>query len=260
LTQGGLALAKGTRLGPFQLGLAAAVDRASVLVARRPRVRIFATGSELRAPGSPLVAGKIPESNTIAVAALSRHAGALVERCEVQSDDLAGITFALSTAFEACDVLVTIGGVSVGDHDLVRPALEAAGATLEFWKVAIKPGKPLSFGRAGRTLILGLPGNPVSAQLTFALFGVPLLRALQGDLAASPALTRVTLDSKLQQKCGRLGFYRARLQGTRAVVTPNQASGSTFSLAHADALVMMPAELSECAAETQLDAICLRDL
>jgi len=260
LARGAVALAPGTRLGPFQLGLAAALDRAELLVRKRPKVRLFATGSELRAPGSPRTPGQIPESNSVALSALAALTAAEVELEAALADDLPSTTQSFARSFGECDLLLTVGGVSVGDHDLVRPALEAAGATLSFWKVAIKPGKPLTFGRAGNTLVLGLPGNPVSAQVTFALFGMPLLRALQGDSAPLPSITRVILEAPLSQKAGRLGFYRARLDGQRAHVESNQASGSALSLAHADALVLMPAEASHCAAGSELDAIRLRDL
>ena len=175
-------------------------------------------------------------------------------------DDLEATTQAFRRCLGACDLLVTVGGVSVGDHDLVRPALEASGVKLEFWKVAIKPGKPLAFGRTRDTLVLGLPGNPVSAQITFALFGMPLLRALQGDVTAIPPLERVVLEEPLTQKPGRLGLYRAKLNGRRASIQKNQASGSTLSLARADALVLVPAELERCEAETELDAISLKEI
>lgn len=260
LESGALALAAGTRLGPFQLGLCAALDQAGVFVSRRPRVRLFATGSELRPPGSPKAPGKIPESNSVALSALAAAAGAEVRLDETVADDLERTTQAFRHCLGSCDLLVTVGGVSVGDHDLVRPALEAAGATLGFWKVAIKPGKPLTFGRAGNTLVLALPGNPVSAQITFALFGVPLLRTMQGDASAVPAFTRVVIEQPLTQKAGRLGLYRARLRGRHAEVAQNQASGSTFSLAHADALVCMPADMERCEAGSELDAILLRDI
>ncbi|MFZ5895291.1 MAG: gephyrin-like molybdotransferase Glp [Myxococcota bacterium] len=260
IARGALALGRGTRLGPFQLGLAAALDRASVVVSRRPRVKLVATGSELRPPGSTPVAGTIPESNGVALAALATLAGAEVSMEAALADDLPTTTASFARNFGSCDVLITIGGVSVGDHDLVRPALEAAGASLNFWKVAIKPGKPLTFGSAGDTLILGLPGNPVSAQITFALFGVPLLRSLQGDKNPLPPFTRVRLAAPFSQKPGRLGLYRAHLDGQRAFIAENQASGSTLSLAHADALVCVPADVSECAADSELDAIRLQDL
>lgn len=260
LAKGAIALGRGSRLLPFQLGLAAALDRATVEVTRRPRVRIFTTGNELRAPGSSKAPGSIPESNSVALAAMATLAGAEARVEPSVPDELGATTQAFRRCLGACDVLVTVGGVSVGDHDLVRPALEASGVTLQFWKVAIKPGKPLAFARSGDTLVLGLPGNPVSAQITFALFGVPLLRALQGDANPLPPFHRVVLEQALTQKAGRLGLYRAKLDGRRAAVASNQASGSALSLAHADALVCMPAELERCEAGSELDAILLKDI
>lgn len=260
LAAGNVALPRGTRLGPFQLGLAAALDRDSILVSKRPRVRIFTTGNELRAPGSPKVPGSIPESNSVALAAMASLAGAEVRLEPSVPDNLEATTQAFRRCLGACDVLVTVGGVSVGDHDLVRPALEASGVKLEFWKVAIKPGKPLAFGRTRDTLVFGLPGNPVSAQITFALFGVPVLRALQADANPLPPFERVLLAEPLTQKAGRLGLYRATLNGRRASIPKNQASGSTLSLARADALVLMPAELERCEADAELDAISLKEI
>ncbi len=132
-------------------------------------------------------------------------------------DTLEATEAALRAALRGCDLLLTVGGVSVGEHDLVRAALARTGAELEFWKVQIRPGKPLAFGRHGETLILGLPGNPVSAQITFALFGMPLLRAMQGDRQPIPPRGRARLQSALRQNPGRTGFYRAQLQGDLAI-------------------------------------------
>lgn len=260
LRQGQLALATGQRIEAFELGLIAALDRAAVRVARRPRVTIVPTGNELRLPGSPGRPESIPESNTPALAALSQLAGAEARREPHVLDVLETSTLAFKALLADCDLLVTVGGVSVGDADLVRPALSAAGVELEFWKVAIKPGKPLTFGRAGRTLVLGLPGNPVSAQITFALFGVPLLRKLQGDHAPTPDFLRVRLAEPVQQRPGRLGVYRATLSQGRATLAKNQASGSTSSLAQANALVFVPKEVKSLAAESEVDALSLRDL
>ena len=167
---------------------------------------------------------------------------------------------AVRDALRGSDLLLTVGGVSVGEHDLVREALTGAGAELEFWKVQIKPGKPLAFGRFGETRILGLPGNPVSAQLTFALFGMPLLRAMQGDRKPIPKRGRARLASDLKQKPGRTGFYRATLDGDLALVASNQASGSAASLAYADALLIVPAESSGFAAGDSVDMIRLAEL
>jgi molybdopterin molybdotransferase len=132
--------------------------------------------------------------------------------------------------------------------------------TLDFWKVKIKPGKPLAFGRRGDTWVLGLPGNPVSAQLTLSLFGLPLLRALQGDARPFPAPIRVQLATAISQKPGRLGFYRARLEGDLAHVHQNQASGAPTSMAHADALVMVSEDSTGLPAGAEAPALRLDDL
>jgi molybdopterin molybdotransferase len=150
--------------------------------------------------------------------------------------------------------------VSVGDYDVVRPALEAAGATLDFWKVQIKPGKPLVFGRAGKTRILGLPGNPVSAQLTFALFGLPLLRALAGERDVFPRFHAARLLADLEQKPGRLGFYRARSSADGVLPLTNQASGNVVSLAQADTLIAVPADSTGFAAGEQVEILRLAEL
>lgn len=260
IAAGAVALPEGTRLGAFQLGVAAALDRALLRVARRPRVRIVATGDELRPVGSPPRSIQIPDSNTVALRAMALEAGADAQVEPLAADDLETVRERLTQYFGSCDLLVTVGGASVGDYDVVRPALEQAGATLDFWKVAIKPGKPLLFGRAGETAVLGLPGNPVSAQLGFLLFGVPLLRALQGDVHTSPTPIRVVLQGALSQKPGRLGLYRARLEGERAYVDAHQSSASTLSLARADVLVLLPADVTHCEAGSTVDALRLRDV
>jgi molybdopterin molybdotransferase len=260
LTKGAVALARGTRLNPFRLGLAAALDRAELPVSRRPRVLLLCTGDELRDAGSPVRPGSIPDSNGPSLAALARRAGADVRVLPRTGDDLAQTRAVLSRALGACDVLLTVGGVSVGDHDVVKTALEAEGVRLDFWKVAIKPGKPLAFGQRGDTLVLGLPGNPVSAQLTLALFGLPLLRTLQGDNNAVPRTTTVRLASALSQKPGRLGFYRAQLIEGAAHVHDNQASGAPTSMARADVLVLLPADSSGAPAGALVSALRLDDL
>jgi molybdopterin molybdotransferase len=260
LAQGAAALSKGTRLNPFQIGLAAAVDRSELLVARRPRVTILCTGEELRSPGSPATPGSIPDSNGPSLAALVAAAGAIPVMAPRTGDTMEATEAALRSALRGSDLLLTVGGVSVGEHDLVRAALARVGAELEFWKVQIRPGKPLAFGRYGETLILGLPGNPVSAQITFALFGMPLLRAMQGDRQPIPARGRARLHSALRQNPGRTGFYRARLQGDLAIPATNQASGSAASLAHADALLILPADSAGLAAGESVELIRLAEL
>ena len=260
LAEGASALARGTRLNAFRLGLAAALDRSELLVARRPRVTILCTGEELRAPGSSPTPGSIPESNGPSLAAMVVSAGGIAELAPRTGDDLATTEQAIRAAVRGADLLLTVGGVSVGEHDVVRAALANLGAELEFWKVQIKPGKPLAFGRFGETHVLGLPGNPVSAQLTFALFGMPLLRVMQGDRRPVPPRGRARLASDLSQKPGRTGFYRAVLDGDRAIIATNQASGSSASLAYADALVIVPAESAGFKAGESVELIRLAEL
>ncbi len=260
LARGALALEPGARLGPGQIALVASLDRADVLVARRPRVVVVCTGDELRAPGSAPRPGSIPESNGIAIAAMARRAGADARVAPLVGDDPGATRAAVAAALAEAELLVTIGGVSVGDHDVVRPALQAAGATLDFWKVRIRPGKPLASGRAGRARVLGLPGNPVSAQVTFALFGVPLLRAMQGatQRGGEPRIAR--LAAPLRQKPGRRGYYRARLEGAEVRPLTNQASGAVTSMAWADALIVVPADSEGYVAGELVPIIALGDL
>ena len=260
LAQGAIALTRGTRINAFRLGLAAALDRAELRVARRPRVALLCTGDELREAGSAQRPGSIPDSNGPSLAALARRAGADVRRLPRISDDLNQTRAALQRALAECDVLLTVGGVSVGDHDVVKTALEAEGVNIDFWKVKIKPGKPLAFGRKGSAFVLGLPGNPVSAQLTLCLFGLPLLRALQGDAQPVPHVMEVRLATAISQKPGRLGFYRARIVDGVAHLHANQASGAPTSMAQADVLVMIPEDSSGLAAGAVAHALRLDDL
>ena len=221
LQEGAVALRRGTRLGPGQIALAAALDRATLAVSRRPVVAIVATGDELRSPGEHARPGSVVESNAFFVAAAARAAGADARVTPFVRDDPAAARAALADALRGVDLLVTIGGVSVGDHDVVRPALEAAGVTIEFFRVALRPGKPLVLGRAGATQVLGLPGNPASASLTFVLFGVPLLRALAGDAAPLPPVrlrAPIALERPLSCEATttkRRQFLRAPPRGRR---------------------------------------------
>jgi molybdopterin molybdotransferase len=260
LEAGQIALGAGTRLNAHQLGLAAALDGVDILVARRPRVTIVCSGDELRAAGQAGSATSVPESNGLCVALEAERVGAYAELAPFAADDAEATREGLARILGSTDLLITIGGVSVGDHDVVRPALTAAGATLDFWKVQIKPGKPLVFGHAGKTLILGLPGNPVSAQLTFALFGLPLLRAMQGEREPSPRFHSARLVTELRQRPGRMGFYRARHTPEGVVPLDNQASGNVVSLARADALITVPADSSGYDAGATVEILKLSEL
>jgi molybdopterin molybdotransferase len=259
LQQGSVALKAGTRLHPGSLALAAALDRPHLLVARRPIVTVLCSGDELRAPGEPGASGTIAESNGVFVAACGAGAGAIVRIGPFVKDDLDGAARAVAEGLAGSDVLVTIGGVSVGDRDVMKPALEKAGVTLDFWRVAIKPGKPLAVGRSGSTHVLGLPGNPASASLTWLLFGMPLVRALQGDASPVPARLIAQVIGSLRRAPGREEFLRATLKweagGVQALLLPNQASGAVTSFAQAEALVVVPAHRDRIDSGEQLEAI-----
>ncbi len=260
LAVGAVGLAAGTRLGPGQLGLAAALDCADLVVARRPLVTIVCTGDELRAPGAPARAGSIPDANGPALAAMVALVGGLPRLAPFARDRRTDVDAALRDALESSDLVLTVGGVSVGDHDFVRPALEAAGVALDFWKVRIKPGKPLAFGRRGARRVLGLPGNPVAAQLTFALFGAPLLRAMQGDVAPVAPRRHARLSVALRHGPGRQGFLRASWDGTLVTPLANQASGAPTSMAWANCLVVVPAECEGYEAGAEVEVLALADL
>lgn len=264
LRAGDTVLARGTRLGPPHLALLASVDRPTVGVARAPSVSLLATGDELRDPGSEPRPGTIPESNGLALAAMMRGVGARVRLLPKVRDDAAATREAIEAGLDGADVLVTVGGVSVGDHDLVRPALEAAGVVLDFWRVAIKPGKPLAVGTRGRTLALGLPGNPASAMVTCALFVIPLLRAMQGDRRPFPAPVRARLTRAVERAPGRLEFARALLGGDErgALVEPltHQASGAAWNVAMANALAVWPKDAARVEEGTLVDVYPFGDL
>jgi molybdopterin molybdotransferase len=272
LAAGSVALPRGTRLTPGKVALAAALDRPHLFVSQRPVVTVLCSGDELRSPGAPGPAGTIPESNGYFVAATARAAGAAVRVAPFVPDDAARAAEAVSTGLRGSDLVVTIGGVSVGDHDVVRPALEAAGVALDFWRVAIKPGKPLAVGRAeharggGVVHVLGLPGNPASAALTFVLFGVPLLRALQGDALPLPRRLVVRVAGSLRRQPGRTEFLRARIETDASAgemvahILPNQASGAVTSFAEADALIVLPADRDHVDGGERLEAIRLGEV
>ncbi|HEX3346279.1 MAG TPA: molybdopterin molybdotransferase MoeA, partial [Polyangiaceae bacterium] len=245
LPRDAVAIPARTRLTAGGLALAAMLGRSEVPVARRPVVTIVCTGDELRSPGDEARPATIPESNSAPLAALARQAGAVVRVAPITRDDERATLRAIEQALDGTDVLLTVGGVSVGDHDLVRPALERAGVTLQSWRVALKPGRPIVFGRSARAAVLGLPGNPASAIVTFTLFGMPLLRAMQGDARPVPLPLRARLTAPRKRSPDRLELCRAMLQldnGTLAArVHDNQASGSATSLASSDGLAFIPA-------------------
>ncbi len=200
----------GAAIGPAQIGALAAAGVAVISCARRPRVAILATGSELRPPGEPLEPGQIYESNTQMIAAQVRSAGGEPFVLDAVVDDGAATRAALLQGLDA-DVLITSGGVSVGPHDLVRGALAALGAIEVFWRVAVRPGKPVAFATRGDTLIFGLPGNPVSSLVGFELFVRPALRALQSARDPGPAFVPGRLAAPVRRNASRDEVVRARV-------------------------------------------------
>jgi molybdopterin molybdotransferase len=266
LERGNVALRAGKRLGAADLALLSSIDQTEVAVARRPRVTVLATGDELRPVGAPPRAGTIPDSLSLPLGALASAAGADVRIAPFVRDDADATEAAIAAGLRGTDLLVTIGGVSVGDHDRVRPALEASGVVLDFWKVAIKPGKPLASGAhpSSGTLVLSLPGNPSSALVTFSLFGIPLLRALQGDERPLPRTAFLPLAAAYRKKAGRLEIVRAALEddplGARVRPLGNQASGALTSLAWADALALIPAEVEMLDAGASVEIVRFQDL
>ena len=250
-TAGDVVVETGVRLGPLQIGALAAAGVPEVVCARRPRVALVTTGTELRPAGEPLGPGQIYESNGVMLAAQLESAGAEVERLGVAVDSEEAHRDALERGL-AVDVLVTSGGVSVGQHDLVRRVEAELGVEEVFWRVAVKPGKPVSFGVRGLTLVFGLPGNPVSSLVDCELFVRPALLALQGARDPGPHFSMGRLAAPLRQDPARAEFSRARVRigEDGAVLEPitGQESHMIARAAEADALVLVPAGDGELAA------------
>ncbi len=246
-TVGQTVVAAGTRLGPAQIGALAAAGVAEVVCARRPRTAVLATGSELRAPGEPLEPGQVYEANGVMLAAALEAQGAVVDRIASVEDDEEAHRTALERALGA-DVVVSSGGVSVGPHDLVRAISAELGVEEVFWRVAVKPGKPVSFGVRGATLVFGLPGNPVSALVGFELFVRPALRALEGETTPGPRWEHGTLGHAVPKNATRDELVRARRTDAGLVPVGGQESHMIVRAASADALVLVPRGEGELAA------------
>ena len=234
----------GTRLGPGQLGALAAAGIAEVVCSVRPQASVLTTGTELRRPGEPLEPGQIYEANGLVIEAQLAGAGAEVERLVAVEDTETAHRTAIERGLEA-DVLVTSGGVSVGPHDLVRRVEAGLGVEEVFWRVAVKPGKPTSFGVRGDTLVFGLPGNPVSSLVTCELFVRPAVEALQGLVDPGPHFRIGTLAAPTGRNPQRDELARARARvtddGVVLELLRGQESHMIAQAAEANALVLIPA-------------------
>jgi len=236
--EGSVLVGVGDRLTPGRIATAAIGGHGALPVRRRPRVTILSTGDELVPPGMPTEGVKLPASNGPMLQAMLNSVAEAVDGGLVP-DRLDHLVAALQGA--QADVIVTTGGASVGDHDLVRPALDEAGATLDFWRIAMRPGKPLLAGRLGTTIVLGLPGNPVSAFVTAQLFLLPLLARLSGALDPLPSIEQARLACALPAVDSRDDYVRAVLTDGSVRALPNQDSASLSTLAQANALIVRPA-------------------
>jgi molybdopterin molybdotransferase len=244
--EGDVLLTAGLRLIDRHLSLAAAMNYPRLPVHRRPKVALLATGDELVMPGEPLGPGQIVYSNGYALQALARAEGAETVDLGVAADTLEATTSGIRRARDAgADVLVTTGGASVGDHDLVKRGLEAEGVDMAFWRIAMRPGKPMMHGRLGAMRAIGLPGNPVSSYVCALLFLVPLIRKLSGRLTVHHTIEIALLGRDVAANDQREDYLRARL-ATRAdgavIATPvdHQDSSLLGNLAAAQALLIRP--------------------
>ncbi len=243
---GDLVLAGGHRLTPADMGLLASLGIAEVRVHRRPRVAFFSTGDELRSVGEELDEGAIYDSNRYTLYGMLARLGVDVIDMGVVRDERTAIDAAFAEAVGAADALLTSGGVSVGEADFVRESAAKYGA-LNFWKVAMKPGRPLTFGKLGSTCFFGLPGNPVSVMVTFYQFVQPGLKRLAGEDPAPPVMMKVPCLSKLRKRAGRVEYQRGVLkydEAGRLVVekTGKQGSGILRSMSAANCFIVLPLE------------------
>jgi molybdopterin molybdotransferase len=260
ITRGTSVACRGHVLRPADLGLIASVGEPSVRVHRRPVVAVLSTGNEVIPPGHALEPGMIRDSNSFVIGSLARAWGAEVRLIGIARDTVDDLTGRLDEASDV-DLIVTSGGVSLGDYDLVKDVLEAEGE-IAIWQVRMKPGKPLAFGHIGPTPLLGLPGNPVAAAVSFIVFGRPAIRKMLGHRVTEPRMVDVVTADDIDNRGQRRHYVRVRLEPPEggailARVAGEQGAGVLSSLAAADALMIVPEEMERAQPGTRLRAILL---
>ena len=238
--QGDTLIAAGTAIGAAAIALAVSGGHGALAVRRRPRISILSTGNELVRPGVPASGALLPASNGPMLAAMLAGPTCIVTDHGIVRDDLDAIAAAFSALADQANIIVTTGGASVGDHDLVLPALQKAGARIDFWKVALKPGKPVMIGTLGEAIVLGLPGNPVSAFVTATLFLKPLIAHLLGARSPVPAPMLARIGAALPATGNRAEYLRGRWSDGRAVPVAGQDSAGLAALVQAEMLIVRP--------------------
>jgi molybdopterin molybdotransferase len=256
VNRGTVALTAGRRLGPADLGLAAALGHAELPVFRPLRVALLSTGDEVREPGLPLPPGAIYDANRVMLAALLAGLGCAVSDFGIRPDREAALADTLAMARADHDLIVTSGGVSTGEEDHVRAAIERLGS-LHFWRLAIKPGRPVALGQIGGVPLIGLPGNPVAVVVTFAVLARPLILKLAGAAAVAPRLYPVRAGFSSRKRPGRREYLRARLErdGDAAVAVrfARDGAGIISSIVQSDGLVVLDEETSDLASGGIID-------
>jgi len=262
--KGLLVLKKGTILGPAHVGMLATLGKFEVRAVPRPRVAILATGDELLEPWEPIEAGKVRNANSYSIEALVKSCGGVPHLLGLAKDLREEIGDKIKRGLESADMLITTAGISVGEGDLVREVLEQHGAVMMFWQVAIRPGKPTAFGKAGALPVFCLPGNPVSSMVTFLQFVRPAILAMRGLPFDSMRTVKAVLESDMEKKKGLRYFVRVSLSKDnevyRALPTGPQGSGILSSMVKADGLMIFPEEYERVGAGEILDVQLLGDV
>jgi molybdopterin molybdotransferase len=264
ISNGDTILTKGRRLRPQDLGLAASIGTESVPVFRTLKAAIFSTGDEVREPGQVLAAGDIYDANRFVLRGLIEKLGVIVTDLGILPDDEPTIRAALDAASHDHDVILTSGGVSVGEEDHIKPAVEALGS-LHFWRLAVKPGRPVALGQVGKVPFVGLPGNPAAAMVTFLRFARPMILQLAGDADTTPLIVQVRAGFSHKKKIGRREWVRASIgpnqQGlAEAGKFPREGAGVLSSISGSDGLVELPEEMTQLEPGDMVDFISFNEV